>query len=194
MSAVDWVLLVIVVLSGLAGLMRGFIGVLASLVAWVLGIWVAFHFGAELGRMLAGTDQPGTGHLIAGYALSFMAVLVVMGLAGWMVRKLVHSIGLSGVDRLLGLVIGTLRGALIACALVLLFGLTSMPREPWWRTSTLIPVFVPGAVWLSAWLPVWVAGQVDFGSTGEFAPADGTTPDHGPALLPVPPGGSGRAL
>lgn len=194
MSSVDWVLLLVVVLSGLAGLMRGFIGVLASLVAWVLGIWVAFHFGAELGLMLAGTDQPGTGHLIAGYALSFMGVLVGIGLVGWMVRKLVHSIGLSGVDRLLGLVIGTLRGALIACALVLLFGLTSMPREPWWRTSTLIPVFVPGAQSLSAWLPEWVARQVDFGSTGALGPVDSTTPDHGPDLLPVPPSGPGRAL
>ena len=194
MSAVDWVLLVIVALSGLAGLMRGFVGVLASLVAWVLGIWVAFHFGAEVGLMLAGSDQVGTGHLIGGYALSFLVVLIVIGLAGWLVRKLVHSIGLSGVDRLLGLVIGILRGALIVCALVLLFGLTSMPRDPWWRTSTLIPVFVPGAQWLSAWLPVWVAGQVDFGSAGAFEPADSTTPDHGPALLPVPPGGPGRAL
>lgn len=193
MSAVDWVLVVIVVFSALAGLMRGFVGVLASLVAWVLAAWVAFHYGGELGWMLAGGGMPSTGQMLAGYALSFIGVLMVVGLAGWLMRKLVHSIGLSGVDRVFGLVLGTLRGLFIAAALVLLLGLTSMPREPWWQASAVVPVFVPAARWMSAWLPEWVAAQVDFGSSGEIGSDDGTTPDHGPAL-PVPPSGPRRAL
>lgn len=193
MSAVDWVLIFIVGFSAVAGLMRGFVGVLASLVAWVLAAWVAFHFGAELAWVLAAGATPSTGQMLAGYALGFIGVLVVVGLAGWLMRKLVHSIGLSGVDRLFGLVLGTLRGIFIAAALVLLLGLTSMPRDPGWQASAVVPVFVPAARLMSAWLPEWVARQVDFGSSGAIGPDPGTTPDHGPAL-PVPPSGPGRAL
>lgn len=190
MSAVDWVLLAIVVLSALFGLMRGFVGVLASLVAWVLAAWVAFHFGAQLGLMFAGGGEPGTGHALAGYAMSFIGVLVVVGLVGWFVRKLVHSVGLSGLDRTLGLGLGIARGVFVACALVLLLGLTSMPRETAWQASATVPLFVPGAKWLSLWLPDWVARQVDYGNGGAGTEIPASL-DNGPAL-PVPPSGPRR--
>ena len=88
MSAIDWVLLAIVAVSALFGLMRGFVGVLASLAAWVLAGWAAFRFGAEVALMLASDGAPGPGQLLAGYALSFLVVLLAVGLVGWVVRKL----------------------------------------------------------------------------------------------------------
>src|SRR3546814_9362626 len=117
MSAVDWVLLVIVAVSALFGLWGGFVGWLASLAAWVLAGWAAFRFGAEVALMLASDGEPGPGQLLAGYALSFLVVLLAVGLVGWVVRKLVQTVGLSGLDRLLGLVLGVARGAFVACAL-----------------------------------------------------------------------------
>lgn len=183
MSAFDWVLLAIVGVSGLFGLMRGFVGVLASLAAWVLAGWAAMQGGAGIALLLASDGQPGMGLLFAGYALCFIVVLVVVGVVGWLVRKLVQSAGLSGLDRLLGLALGVLRGGFIACSLLLVMALTSMPRDPEWRASQVVPVFVPGAQWLRSWLPPWVAAQVDF--TGEAGADTPASPDNGPAL-PVP--------
>lgn len=182
MNAADGVLLAVIGASALFGLVRGFIGVLASIAAWVLAGWGAFRFGAEVALMLSATGQPSLGQIFAGYALSFIAVLLVVGLVGWGVRKLAHSVGLSGMDRLLGLVLGLARGALIASGLVLLAGLTSIPREAEWRTSQVVPVLLPGAHWLSGWLPEWVAAQIDFsdGASAPSNPADGTLP------LPAP--------
>lgn len=191
MSAVDWVLLAVVAMSALFGLMRGFIGVVASLLAWVMAGWVAFHFGAQAALMLAGGGEPSAGQMFAGYALSFIGVMVIVGVVGWLVRKLVHSIGLSGLDRMLGLVLGLARGALVACAMVLLLGLTEMPREAAWQASPVVPVFVPGARWLSGWLPPWVAQQVDFGAGAAAGPG---LPIHNGPALPVPPSGSGRTI
>ena len=185
MTALDWVLLAIVAVSALLGVMRGLIGVLASLAAWILAGWAAFHFGGQAAWMLSGGDVPSTGQLLAGYALSFLAVMVVVGLVGWTVRRLVHSVGLSGLDRMLGLGIGVARGAFVACALVLLLGLTTMPREPEWQQSRVVPVFVPGAQWMRSWLPDWVAEQVDFRSGGAMS-LDGMPLQREPAL-PVPP-------
>lgn len=163
MSGIDWLLLGIVAASTLLGLMRGLIGVVASLVAWVLACWVAFRFGGDVAFVLAGSGQPTIGYVLAGYALSFLVVLVVVGVVGWWIRKLVHSVGLSGLDRLLGVAAGFVRGVFVACVAVLLLGLTSMPRDPDWQTSRVVPVFVPGALWMQAWLPAWVAEQVDLG-------------------------------
>lgn len=186
MGAIDWVLLAVVAVSALFGLMRGFVGVLASLAAWILAGWAAFHFGAKLALMLSSDAETGAGELFAGYALCFIGVLVVVGLVGWAVRKLVQSVGLSGLDRTLGLALGVARGALVACGLVLLLGLTSMPREPEWQHSQVVPVFVPGAQWLRGWLPDWVAAQVDLDGREQSLPAPPqATPDTETAL-PAP--------
>ena len=163
MTATDWVLLGVVGVSAAFGLMRGFVGVLASLAAWVLAGWAAFRFGAQLAVVLAGGTEPGPSELLGGYAISFLVVLLVVGLVGWGVRKLVHGVGLSGIDRFLGLALGLARGAFVACALVLLMGFTGMPREPGWRQSQVVPVLLPGAQLLRGLLPDWAAQRVDFG-------------------------------
>ncbi len=182
MSAVDWMLLAVVAVSALFGLMRGFVGVLASLVAWLLAGWAAFRFGAQLALLMSKDGEVGAGELVIGYALSFVAVMVVVGLVGWAVRKAVHSAGLSGLDRTLGLGLGLARGAFVACTLVLILGLTGMPREPQWQSSQVVPVFVPGAQWLRGWLPEWVAAQVDLeGRDNIEAPSPGTDPQALPA-------------
>lgn len=163
MSPTDWMLLAIVAVSALLGVMRGFIGVVVSIIAWLLAGWAAFHFGAESAQWFATGSEPGLRHLFAGYGLSFLAVLLLVGLVGWMVRRMIHAAGLTGVDRALGLVFGLVRGGVIACVLVLAMGFTSMPREPGWQQSRIVPLLIPGATWLRSWLPPWAAERVQLG-------------------------------
>jgi membrane protein required for colicin V production len=163
-SALDLTLLAIIGVSTLFGLMRGFIGALASVLAWLLAGWAAFHYGAEVAAWLSDDGPPGSADLLGGYALAFVGVMVVVGVTGWLVRKMVKSVGLSGVDRALGLVLGFLRGALVACIVLLLVAFTDMPREPEWKRSSVVPVLLPGAQWLSRWLPEWTVQELDFGN------------------------------
>ena len=93
-------------------------------------------------------------------------VLLVVGVVGWVVRRLVHAVGLSGVDRALGGALGLARGALVACILVLLMGFTTLPREPDWRQSQVLPMLMPGALALHALLPEWAARQLVFDGDG----------------------------
>jgi len=161
-TVTDWVLLAVVAVSAVLGLVRGFIGVLASLAAWVLAGWAAFRFGARLAVMMAGGAEPGPSELFGGYAISFLVVLVVVGLVGWGVRKLVHGVGLSGVDRFLGLGLGLARGVFVACVVVLLMGFTALPQDAEWRRSRTLAVFLPGALLLRTWLPDWAAAHASF--------------------------------
>lgn len=181
MTATDLLLLAVIGASTLLGLMRGFVGVLASLLAWLLAGWAAFRFGARVALLLAGGDIPGPGHLLAGYGLSFLGVLLFVGTVGWLVRKMVHSVGLSGLDRALGFALGLVRGGVVASMLVLLMGFTAMPREPQWQQSQVVPVLLPGAQWLRGWLPAWAAQRIDFGGREPHSIDDGNTP-----VLPQP--------
>ncbi len=164
MNAIDLILLLVIAASALLGLMRGFVGVVASLVAWLAATWCAFRYGGHIAFLLSSDGQPGATGLLAGYALAFFGVLVAVSLVGWMMRKLLQSVGLSGLDRMLGLAVGVLRGVLVACVLVLLMAFSSLPQEPAWSQSRALPVLVPGAQWLAHWLPGWAANELDFGN------------------------------
>ena len=80
MTALDWVLLLIVGVSGLLGLLRGMIGVVMSLVAWLLAGLAAYLFGGDVGRSLVTDGQLGWGEYLGGYALSFAVVWIAVAL------------------------------------------------------------------------------------------------------------------
>lgn len=193
MSVLDLALLGIIGVSALFGLMRGFVGVLVSIAAWLLAGWVAFHFGGETARWMSSDGPPGATELLGGYALSFIVVMVFVGIIGWVMRRLIKSVGLSGLDRALGLVLGLVRGAVIAAVLVLLVGFTKLPREPEWQQSPVVPVLLPIAKWFSVWLPEWSVQELDFGNgvpAGDNAPLPSLPrplDDSGPPQDSVPP-------
>ena len=172
---IDLVLLAVLAASALLGAVRGFVGVIASLVAWFGAGWFAFHHGADLAFWFSDNGQPGATELLGAYAVSFIAVLVLVSLVGWVARKLVHSVGLSVVDRALGLLLGLARGALVACMLVLLMAFSDLPQEPSWSRSRAVPVLLPGAQWIARWLPDWAVQELDFGNgrpSGDNSPVE----------------------
>ncbi|KAF1691415.1 colicin V production protein [Pseudoxanthomonas jiangsuensis] len=199
MNAIDLVLLAVIAASALFGAMRGFIGAIASIVAWLGAGWVAFHHGAELAFWFSDDGQPGATELLGGYVVAFVAVLVLVGLVGWVARKLLASVGLSALDRFLGLLLGLARGVLVACMGVLVMAFSDLPQERAWAQSNLVPVLVPGAQWLARWLPDWAAGELDFGNgrpSGDNAGLEQTIMGRAGAAaealggaLPAPAGG-----
>ena len=175
MSGFDGFLLVIVGASAVFGLMRGFIGGIASIVAWLLGGWVALQAGGPLARLLAGGAEPDALQLLMGYGGCFVAISLAVAAAAWLTRRLLTGAGLGGVDRGLGLALGLARGGFVACVLVLLMGFTHLPRDEGWQESALVPMFKPGARWLADWLPDWALARLDL---------DGRT--ESPTALPAP--------
>ena len=166
MTALDWVLLLIIGVSALLGLLRGLIGVVVSLVAWLLAGLAAYLFGGDVGRSLVTDGQLGWGEYLGGYALSFAAVWIVVALVGLVVRRIAHSAGLSEIDRLFGLGLGVVRGVFFACVLLLMLGMTSIPGKPAWRESTGVSLLLPGAKWMRSCLPPWAQQRVDLEGRG----------------------------
>ena len=164
---------------------------MASLVAWLAAGWIAFRHGAALAFWFSDDGLPGATELLGGYAVAFVGVLVLVNLVGWAVRKLVHSVGLSGLDRLLGLALGAARGILVACMGLLVMAFSSLPQEPAWAGSRAVAVLLPGAQWMARWLPDWAAQELDFGNgrpSGDNALVDqaGAMFEAITGALPVP--------
>lgn len=136
----DYAIIIICVASAAFGLWRGFVKEAFSLVTWLAAIFIAWKFAwlldAKLGRWIA---EPGLRLWVARAAILIL-VLIAGGLIGWVVRTLVHTTGLGGMDRLLGGVFGFARGALIVGLAVIGLELAGLDGDPWWQESRLRPL------------------------------------------------------
>ena len=150
MVAIDYIIIAIVLVSAATGLIQGFLREVCALVTWVLAVWLAWKFGPLLVPYLGGTLRQAPYGLWAGRGIVFIGVLVIGGIIGAIVNHYVRLSIFSGLDRLLGFVLGLLRGVVIVGVIVVLAQQVKLDGEAWWRKSRLLPHVQPVADMLRA--------------------------------------------
>ena len=159
---IDYAVLAIVGISGVISLMRGFVREALSLAGWIAAFWIALAFSGQAAGWLEGYVSVPSVRMGIAFAAIFFGVLLLGGVVLRLAGLLVERTGMSGTDRTLGIVFGVLRGVVITGLLVLLAGLTALPRDPWWEQSVLLPHLVALADELRAFLPPDVQEQIRF--------------------------------
>ncbi|MFT7179580.1 MAG: membrane protein required for colicin V production [Oceanospirillaceae bacterium] len=142
LNVFDWILVAIIATSSVFGLLRGFVKELLSLASWVAAFFVARLFSFKLSNfMVDWIDQPQF-RVIAAFVILFAATLVVGALINNVFSRLVSATGLTGTDRLFGMVFGVVRGGLLVIVMVSLLSLTPVSNDEWWQSSLIIPHFI----------------------------------------------------
>lgn len=144
---VDWSIIALIAVSGLISLTRGFVKEAVSLVVWIVAGAVAWLYGGALAAHLAPYIELPSARVIAGCAILFVLTLMVGALLTHLLGMLVQATGLSGTDRLLGMIFGLARGALLVVITVGLLSLAPVQQDPWWQQSKLLPDFLMIADW-----------------------------------------------
>ncbi len=159
MSWVDLIIIVIIIISALISLVRGFVKESLSLASWILAGFIALRYFTPLADLLEPYIESPTIRTATGFAILFVSSLIVGAIINYMASQAVTKTGLTGTDKSLGVVFGVARGLLIVTLLVLLAGLTPMPSEPWWNDSAMIEFFSDMANWIKDILPQDVASR-----------------------------------
>ena len=136
-AAADVVMGIVIVVSAVFGLMRGLVREVLSLVIWVAALLLGIAFADSIAAMLGLNLSAGLQTAI-GFAIVFVAVLVAGALAQRFLGGLVESTGLTGTDRTLGLVFGTVRGAAVVLVALILLRPFAESRD-WWAESLIAP-------------------------------------------------------
>lgn len=132
---VDWTLLVVLLVSVVVGLVRGFVFECLSLAGWVVAWFAAQWASPQLAPFLP-VGTPGSAlNLAAALALCFVLALLIWSLLAKLVRMLIHATPLSIPDRLLGAAFGALRGGVLLLAVCSLVALTPAAQSEAWRAS-----------------------------------------------------------
>lgn len=142
MAPVDYAILVILFVSAILGLVRGFLREVASLLIWILGFWMAVRFAPLIGdnlKFVKSTED----RLILGYGVVLLATLIVSTLVGMVLKRFVESSGAGVGDRSLGTLFGAARGVVLVTTLIMVGEMALVPQPPWWRASKLMPYATP---------------------------------------------------
>jgi membrane protein required for colicin V production len=139
MNVTDYLVIAAVVISAVVGAMRGFLREAVALVAWLLALFIAWHFAdlvePHLGGLLSGSS-------VKPWAARVIIVLLILLLGAAIGAMLAHFVRLSmfsGMDRFLGLIFGLLRGVVLLGVFVILGQTLRLDGEHWWTRSLLIP-------------------------------------------------------
>jgi membrane protein required for colicin V production len=151
MSIADWIILGFLVFSVIGAAMEGFFFEAFKLAGLAVGYLLAAWQYQRLADWFAPhLKSPWLGE-IAGFLIIFFAVLLVAGIAGRIARWAMKKAGLSSLDRVLGAVLGLLRGILVV-AIVLTAVAAFAPAAKWLDGSELAPYFLVGgraSIWLA---------------------------------------------
>jgi membrane protein required for colicin V production len=139
LNFIDYFLITVVGLSIVLSLFRGFVREVISLIGLVLAFIVASRVSGSIGDYLGQWIPSSTMADIAGFALVFIIVMVVVGLVGALIRKLVDLAALTATDRTLGMFFGAARGMLLIALCFLVYTSYTKPDAAWLKQSTLAP-------------------------------------------------------
>ena len=139
MTWVDFVIALIFVASAVYGFWRGFAKEAIALCTWLAALWLAWQSSWIIEPMLGDWTVAPELRIWAARAVIFIAVLLVGGLAAYLLRALIRHSGLSGTDRSLGGVFGLLRAVIIVGLIAIGVQLAGLEQEDWWQSATFRP-------------------------------------------------------
>ena len=157
MTLVDFGIIIIIAVLLVLGLIWGFVKIAIALGTWIAASAISLSFSPNLASSLLTSIESPPMRLAAAMGILFVLTLMVGAVVSFLARQFVSKTGLSGLDRVLGMVIGCSLGLLIVIALVFVAGLTNAPSYDWWQSSLLIERFETLASWLQGYLPDDVA-------------------------------------
>lgn len=162
MMVFDYMVLAVVGISILLGVLRGLVREALNLLAWVAAFWVANAYMGKVATLLPQAIPNESVRFLAAFALLFFGVLLLMSLVMMAVAKLVKTLKLGAFDRWLGALFGLLRGGAVVLALVLLAGMTGLPRQGVWRNAMFSAPLEAFAVDVKPWLPEDLSKRISY--------------------------------
>lgn len=162
MTVFDYIVIAILAGSVIIALMRGLVAEVLSLGSWIAALWCAKEFAPVVAGFLP-AELPSEGlRLAASFVALFFLVWLATALLRVVLTGLIDSIGLGGVNRVLGALFGLARGGVLVTVMVLLGGLTDLPRLPMWRNALFAGPFEAAALSLRPWLPPKLSENLNF--------------------------------
>lgn len=153
---IDIAIISVLGLSVITGLFRGFIKEVIALSLWIFAFWFAFHYGTMLDPWINPYIHEQTAKTIVEFIIILFVTLLLGGLVNLFIGFIVRRSGLSGMDRLLGMAFGFIRGVFIVAIIMVGIRLSGISDTEYNHRSALYSKFDPLVQWLSGYVPEFI--------------------------------------
>ena len=153
MPIIDILIVIVMAVSVIVGIIRGFVKEAISIAALLFAIWAALNLGPSVGEISDSWLSSKELQVWFGRILVFVLILAVGGLIGWGLSKLVRLSVLSGIDRLIGGFFGAVRAILFVALFILAGEFAGFDNDSWWKKSKFLPHFEVVAEWIMVMAP-----------------------------------------
>lgn len=155
----DWTMLAIIGIAMLIGFIRGTASTLTSTIVWIVAVLLSILLNDWLSHFITKVSfLAHSAHLIAG-----ISALIVILLIGFGIIKIFDFMQGSGkvnmISRLIGALLGVVKGAFIVLALVFVLNMSTVATQKWWLQSEFVQGVVP-----------WVQFVQQFNHKAAFSP------------------------
>ena len=114
MNYIDFIIIILIIFGVVRGFTDGLVKELASLAALILGIWGAIKFSSfTAGKLYDYFDMTGRYVGIIAFVITFILIVIAIHFVGLIADKFIDAISLGFLNRLLGMVFGGFKTALI---------------------------------------------------------------------------------
>ena len=149
MNGADYLILGVLAFSMLLGLFRGFVREAIGVIAWLGGLWLAWRYAPLVEPLLGGAlDDPPASTWAARIIILVAVVIlgwIVAGILGYLMQ---HSALSVTVDRMLGMLFGVVRGAVVIAAVVIFAQFVKLDEAQWYKKSRLLPYVAQYSDWI----------------------------------------------
>ena len=159
MEWVDWIILAVLVASVLGGMAQGFFRSICSLLGLILGVVLAGWNYARVGVAFMPIVRVEAVANAIGFLLIAVIVMFAANVAGAMLKKMFHWMGLGCLDVIGGSIVGFVQGALLVTVCILVT-VAFFPQTAW-LTQARFPQIFFGALHVSTQVsPDELSGRV----------------------------------
>ncbi len=159
MNKLDLILGLILIVALIRGIWTGFSKAVSTLLGAFLGLWVAIHYFPSLSLRLSPFIQDPLWRPLVAFFLMFIIIYLAFVLTGLFVNRFLRTIKLGWVDRLMGAVVGLVKGLVLAGALAFLLTVLLPGNSPVLKGSLLYPRLASVAKLLGNFVPEEMKGR-----------------------------------
>lgn len=153
---IDCLILLIVGLSVLTSVFRGFVKEVLALCVWALSIWLAYTYADSVTPLLSNWIQDASLRTVVAFIAILISSLLAGGICNASISFMLKRAGLSGTDRTLGVVFGLVRGIGIVGLLIIGVQMTSLPVQEYEQQSILYAQFQPVVSVMRNYMPDFI--------------------------------------
>ena len=142
-SNYDIIFFGIISFSAIIAFIRGGMVEILSLSVWFISIWFMHQFGGFIDKYIPNTITNQFARSVIVFIISFIIVAIFMAITKKLLANVISAIGLGGLNYLIGILFGIVRGLLICALLVIATKVLNFDNSNSFQKSRLYPVLEP---------------------------------------------------